>query len=333
MTRATISDVANAAGVSMKSVSRVINSEPNVSAKLRKKVEDAIAALGYVPELAARSLAGGRAFTLAVLFDNPSPNYTIKIQAGAYRACREHGYHLLIETIDSTRDDVGVQMQSILRTSRVDGFIVTPPLTECVAVLDMLEQHDMPYVRVAPVSHPGRSAAITIDDASAAREVARYLWQLGHRRVAIVNGPAEHGAAITRRIGFLDEIYKLGGDTVIEAYGGFAFDIGIAAGRELMSLPNPPTAIFATNDDSAAGVMSTIAEMGLKVPADVSVVGFDDSWIAKSVWPYLTTIFQPINDMAYSAANALIKRDEPLMQTALDYALVVRNSAAQPRGA
>ncbi len=337
--RTTIIDVAERAGVSWKTVSRVINGEPNVSAKTRAKVEDAVVLLGYVPDMAARSLAGSRTFTIGILFDNPSPNYTMKVQAGAYRACRDNGFHLLIENLESTGEDVGAQMASILRNTRVDGFVLTPPITESSAVMDLLEARAIPYVRIAPVSFPGRSPAFSIDDGAAAREIARHLWDLGHRRFGLVTGPIDHGAAGTRRAGFLAALAELGhaGD-VAEAYGGFVFEGGIEAGKTLLDRPAPPTAIFAMNDDSAAGVMSAAAQLGLNVPRDVAVAGFDDSWVAKSVWPYLTTIYQPITEMAHDATMMLIDRSggngvapEPGGNHLLDYGLMIRDSTGSPR--
>lgn len=327
--RATIIDVAKQAGVSWTTVSRVVNGENNVSDKSRAKVQAAIDALGYVPHMAARSLAGARAFTLGILFDNPSPHYIMKIQTGAYEACRAHGYHLLIENFESSRADFGQQIDAILLNARVDGYIVTPPLTENVELLDALEARKIPYARIAPVSFAGRSKALSIDDRAAAGEIAQHLWGLGHRRFGIVNGPTDHGAAGTRREGFLAALAQLGNTSpVAESFGGFFFEIGIQAGHELLTLAEPPTAIFAMNDDSAAGVMSAAAQLGLKVPNDIAIAGFDDSWIAQSVWPNLTTIYQPIREMAAAAAEMLIARNgsNGPAQLELAYKLVVRAS-------
>lgn len=329
---ATMADVARVAGVSLKSVSRVINNEPHVSAGLREKVEVAVAALDYVPDTAARSLAGARSFTIGVMFDNPSPNYTMKIMAGAYRACMARGYHLRIDNIDSTEATIPLiqQVEAILRHSRSDGFVLTPPLTDNLEVLDLLDSHGVRYVRVAPVSEPGRSPAVHIDDKAAASAVAQRLWDEGHRRFGLVNGPAEHGAASTRRDGFLQRLRELDPDAVVsEAYGGFAFAGGISAGRELIAARHPPTAIFATNDDMAAGVMVACAECQLKVPDQVSIIGFDDSWVAMSVWPYLTTVFQPIETMAEVAVDLLLDRGQeapPYADRMLDWRIVERAS-------
>ncbi|MEO8313187.1 MAG: LacI family DNA-binding transcriptional regulator [Pseudomonadota bacterium] len=334
MGRVTITDVARTAGVSMKSVSRVVNSEANVSARLRARVNAAIDSLGYVPHQAARSLAGGRALTIGLLFDNPSPHYTLKIQVGAYQACREHHYHLSIEHLNLGAGNEAHQVEDILRNVRVDGFVVTPPLTDSEIVLDALEARGIPYVRIAPVSFPRRSPAFAIDDDKAARVVAEHLWSLGHRRFGLVNGPSNHGAAARRRQGFLAALSDHGCTSIAETNAGFDFERGISAALELVSLPQPATAIFAANDDSAAGVMSGLAQCGLRVPEHVSVVGFDDSWIARAVWPYLTTIHQPIAEMAYAATQHLIRsynvKPAPRDAILLPFELIMRSTTAVP---
>lgn len=333
-TYSTMEDVARLAGVSLKSVSRVINAEPHVSAKLKAKVEAAIAELHYVPDTAARSLAGSRTFIIGLLFDNPSPNYTMNIQKGVYEACRANQYHLRIDNVDSSapREDFEAQLSALVRNSRCDGFVLTPPLTDNVILLDFLDRSGIRYARIAPELEQSRAPAVGIDDAAAAAAVARHLWDLGHRRIAVVRGPDSHLAAARRRESFLSTLRDLGLDEpVLEVDGGFSFEGGIRAGAEVVATTPRPTAIFATNDDSAAGVMAACSQAGLKVPQDISVCGFDDSWIARSVWPYLTTVRQPIEDMGRAAASLLLRRDEPedgMRQ--LDFHLVVRDSTAPP---
>jgi LacI family transcriptional regulator len=329
---ATMTDVADAAGVSLKSVSRVINNEPHVSPKLRAKVEAAIAALHYVPDTAARSLAGARSFTIGVLFDNPSPNYVMKVLAGAYRACVEQQYHLRIDQLDSSVDAAALDaaLDSIFRHSRSDGFVLPPPLSDDPRLLDALDRRGVRYSRLAPVLDPGRSMAVTIDDGAAAGRLADLMDDFGHRHFGVVNGPDSHGAASSRRSGFVQRLQERDpAVAIVEAYGGFAFEQGIAAGLTLLGQAHRPSAIFATNDDSAAGVMAACTQLGLVVPRDVSVCGFDDSWVAKTVWPYLTTIFQPIESMAYAAARMLLDRD-PTQRSdwvrELDFELVLRDS-------
>lgn len=329
MSRVTISDVAKSAGVSMKSVSRVINNEPNVSEKLREKVEAAVDSLGYVPDLAARSLAGGRSFTLGVLLDNPSPNYTMKLLTGAYRACRRHGYHLLMSNLDTTKSDLEDQLNDVLFNIRVDGLILTPPISSCGTTMAALEKRGIPYVRLAPIGFPERAPAISIDDERAGYEVGEHLIALGHKRFGIALGPQSHGAAGSRHKGFSNAIAAHGLPKPKEVVADFTFEGGIYAGHSLMEGPDCPTAIFATNDDSAAGVMAALSERQLRVPHDVSVVGFDDSWIARSVWPNLTTIYQPITEMAEEAAELLLQRHKQAHKNThrhLNYHLVERQS-------
>ncbi|MBZ9650304.1 LacI family DNA-binding transcriptional regulator [Sphingobium sp. 3R8] len=333
--RATIGDVAEMAGVSTKSVSRVINNERHVSPFLRRKVEAAIAALNYVPDMAARSLASTRSFTIAVLFDNPSPNYITKIQTGAYRACMENGYHLRVDHVDTnaSREACEARLMAVLRNARTDGFILTPPLCDIPLILDFLEGAGARYSRIAPVFDPERSRGVIMDDYCAAADVAELFWNLGHRRIAILNGPANHGVAPRRRQGFIDKLTQLGlREDILEAQGNFLFEDGIAATRQLLSVDSGITAIFATNDDSAAGAMAACAEAGLSVPGDISVCGFDDGWIARSVWPYLSTVHQPIEEMAYYAAKMLIENDGKSAELMiLPYYLVHRDSITIPR--
>jgi LacI family transcriptional regulator len=330
---ATMEDVARLAGVSLKSVSRVVNREPHVSQKLRAKVDAAIAALDYVPDMAARSLAGSRTFIIGLLIDNPSPNYTMKVQTGVYRACSESQYHLRIDQIDSTqpKESLDASLAAVLRNSRCDGFVLTPPLTDNSVVLDFFDREGVAYARIAPDIDPARAPGVVMDDFAAAGVVARHLWSLGHRNFGLITGPVSHGASHFRRQGFLQALEELGAtQTVVEANGRFEFEGGIKAGLELLEANPRPTAIFATNDDSAAGVMVACSRNGLVVPRDISVCGFDDSWVARSVWPYLTTIYQPIEEMGYAAAQLILDRDRDRQRlVTLPFRLVERDSVAE----
>ncbi len=329
---ATMQDVAGMAGVSMKSVSRVINGEPHVSAKLRAKVEAAIAVLDYVPDLAARSLAGARSFEIGVLMGEMGPSYNGQVVAGAYRACIEHQHHLRIDTLphDSCGSELSGHLERILRGSRCDGFVVVPPYCEMPEVLDMLDAHNIRYSLISPSSGLSRAPGVQMDDVAAARQMAELFWKHGHRRFGLVNGRTGHQAAVIRRAGFLDRLREFDpAIEVVESDGAFMFDKGIEAGLVLLSRPDRPTAIFALNDDSAAGVIAACNQLGLKVPDQVSVAGFDDNWVAKSVWPHLTTIRQPVEEMAHLAATLLLDRHaakEASGLRTLDFELIERQS-------
>ena len=332
--RSTMEDVANRAGVSLKSVSRVVNGEAHVSDKLRAKVMEAVHALGYVPDVAARSLAGVRSFTITVLFDNPSPNYNMKIQAGAYRACRDTGYHLRIEELDSSQSEIemAAQVSSILQKARCDGYVLTPPLSDNARILDLLEEAGQSYVRVAPVLDPDRSSAVETDDFVASGQVAQLFHDLGHARVAVITGPEKHGKASFRREGFLQVMNAVRpGVTILEEVGDFTFHSGIEAGKRLFGRCKPPLAVFATNDDMAAGVINAAQQMGYRVPEDISICGFDDGIIATTVWPFLTTIHQPIAGLACEAVKMLIgKAASPPTTKLISSYLVERDSVAAP---
>ncbi|WP_183030089.1 LacI family DNA-binding transcriptional regulator [Altericroceibacterium spongiae] len=331
--RVTMADVAREAGVSLKSVSRVVNGEAHVSASLREKVEHAVAQLGYVPHMAARSLAGNRSFTICLLFDNPSPNYKMKIQTGCYKACWEAGYQLRIEEIRpaETWDALEKQLLPVLHQRQSDGLVLTPPLADDPRVLDLIEKAGLPYVRIAPTADPGRSKAADMDDYAAAGDVARLFYAHGHRRhVAIINGPLAHGRSECRRQGFIETFQRLQPDiSVMEEMGDFTFFSGIEAGKRLLARKPRPTAIFVTSDDMAAGVLNAAQQRGLNVPEDVSVCGYDDGIIAMTVWPYLTTIRQPIAEMAETGVRMLLDwADRDIVTRQIGYELIERDSVA-----
>lgn len=306
--RVTIVEVAEAAGVSLKTVSRVINREPHVRPQLAEKVQSVIDRLGFVPNSAARSLAGSRSFVLAAIFDNPSPFYLATLQAGAMEACRAAGYHLVIEEVSLHRADAMEEFGRTLRTARFDGAILSPPLTDSEAVLEQLESRRIPYVRLSPKTAGARSPAFYSDEEEGARQVARHLWGLGHRHIGFVSGPPDHLASACRRDGFTSMLRELGEDfELVEVAGDFSFKSGMSAGIHLVG-GNKVSAIFASNDDMAAGVIAAAVRLGRRVPDEVSIVGFDDSPIAELVWPPMTTVRQPIAAMAAAAAQLLIDR-------------------------
>lgn len=328
----TMNDVADCAGVSIKSVSRVINNEPHVSVRLRARVEQAIAQLGWVPDTAARSLAGARSFVIGVMFDNPSPNYTMKVVAGVYAACIENQYHLRFDNIATASEDAAAitrRLDEVFRLGRCDGFVLTPPLCDHTVVLDYLDARGIRYSRIAPAHDRDRAPAAVMDDFGAGGDVAALFHRHGHRRIGVINGPEHHSAALLRREGFVTRMAALNPEAIVtDVRGDFTFQSGIAAGLDLLSARRHPSAIFATNDDMAAGVIAACNQMGLSVPGDVSVCGFDDSWVASAVFPYLTTVHQPIEGMAHAAAMMLIDRKPPATPVLrqLDHRLIERDS-------
>ena len=335
MKKVTIMDVARQAGVSMKSVSRVINNEASVRPDLKAKVDKAVAELGYRPNFAARALAAGRSFFLGILFDNPSPGYTLQILNGAYAACRAAGFQLVIESVDTSASDIRETMNDLLASARLDGMVVTPPACDNAAVIAALDARKLPYVLLAPIRDNPEIASVRSNDAAAVHDLVRHLWSLGHRRFGLIDGPATHGASHWRREAFVAALEERGHapSDIVTATGEFTFSSGIGAGLQIMRAPEPPTAIFAENDDMAAGVFAAAAQLGVKIPDDLSVVGFDDSWIARSVWPELTTMRQPIFEMAEEAVRLLLdfRKTSEVGKKTFDCTLVTRGSTAPPR--
>lgn len=348
MASVTIYDVAARAGVSIKTVSRVMNKEPNVRPAMRDRVLQAAGELGYSPNLSARSLAGSRSFVIAVFVDaaltidhwrsERGADYLSRIQLGATLECREAGYHLLIELIDHEGPQVRQEVAALLAALKPDGVILTPPSSDNPVVLELLDKAGTPYVRLGPERAEGLGPRVHMDDVAAAREMTEHLIGLGHKRIGFIVGEPRYGASQARREGYLAAM-KAHGLPVSEGLvrqGDFTFQSGMVEAKALLALPDRPTAIFASNDDMALGCVAAIAEAGLMTPGDVSVAGFDDSPSSRFSRPQLTTVRQPVAEMSSVAAKLLIaqaktneasERPEDIL---LPFELIHRASTAPP---
>lgn len=325
-----IDDVAARAGVSIKTVSRVMNGEPAVRPVMRERVKAAVAELNYRPNQSARGLAGNRSYLLALLYDNPSPSYLASTQSGILAACQAGDYGMVLQPVDCTAGNLLSQVEDFLQRSRVDGLVLTPPVCDRQDLVAMLRDRNIAHVSIAPPD-PGEGMAVTLDDRGAAREMTEYLLSCGHRRVAFIKGHPAHGAGQRRYDGYCDAIARAGieEDPALVAQGQFSFESGVECAAGLLGVDNPPTAIFAANDDMAAGVMSSALERGLRIPDDLAVAGFDDSQLSRQIWPALTTVRQPVRDMGRTAAEILlanIKNSDAAEIEQLPYALMIRRS-------
>lgn len=308
----TINDVARLAGVSIKTVSRVMNNEPNVRDETRVKVKEAANLLHYRPNLLARSLAGARSFMLALLYHNPVPTYIMQMHHGVVKRCRQNNYHLLAEPQDLQGGEVERSIAGLLATIRLDGVILTPPLCDMAVVLQTIEAAGVPYVRIAPFLYPGRTATVRMDETRGAYEMTQYLQKMGHRDIGFIMGHPEHGGTHLRYQGFVTAMRDAGLEPRAEwiKQGYFSFESGVEAGKALFAKGAPrPTAIFSSNDDMAFGIMSVAQQLGIRIPQDLSIAGFDDTPGCELIWPHLTTIKQPVMDMAYAAADILLERN------------------------
>lgn len=328
----TIDDVAEKAGVSAKTVSRVLNNEPNVRPAKRELVMKAARELGYRPNPAARSLAGSRSFLLAHLHDNPVPEYVNAVNTGIYEACRAKGYFLLPELVDRKAPDFLDRLQSFLMTSRADGVVLTPPLCDDADILALLNDNGTAYASLSPARQPENTAVMRLDDRVAAMEMVRHLVRLGHKKIAFIAGPAGHNASTGRREGYLDAMDEAGLKVTPNqiAEGDYSLRSGLEAARKLISIDPKPTAIFAANDDMAVGAMTAVMAAGFQIPGDISIAGYDDTRLASAVWPPLTTIRQPVVEMGRRAAERLMNPEEDAaLEEVFDFELIVRQSTGK----
>jgi LacI family transcriptional regulator len=319
--RPTIEDVASLAGVSIKTVSRVVNREPNVRASTQDKVESAIAELGYTPNPSAQNLASRRARLIVLIYDDPSAyavpssGYIINMQEGALRACRERGFELAIYPCNYRDNDVSKDLQELITRARPSGIVLAAPLSNMPEIVDAIRLTETPCVRLSSGSANGKEYSVATDDREICIEMTRHLASLGHERIAFVEGNREHKAVANRFDGYKDGLEQSGlaFDSKLVAQGDNSIGSGEKCAEQLLRLEPRPTAIFCANDDMAAGVVRVATRLGINVPTDLSVAGFDDIALAQQIFPALTTIRQPLSAMAEEASRALIDgaRGEP----------------------
>jgi LacI family transcriptional regulator len=331
VSRKTIHDVARAAGVAIKTVSRVLNDEPNVRPETRARVLAAAELLRYQPSLSARSLAGRRSFLIGLVYENPSANYLVDLQHGAMARCRQEKFRLFVHQCSGRGEELIRDVIGLVDQTHVDGLIVSPPLSESARLIEALDQHNLPFVRIAPSDFKHPSPYVDMDDEGAAREMTEYLIASGHTRIGFIIGHPNHIASSLRLRGYRAalERQRIAFDAAYVKQGYFVFESGLEAARELLTMPAPPTAVFASNDDMAAGVLLAAHELAIPVPQRLSIAGFDDTYISRIVWPRLTTVHQPTYDLAFSATNLLLQslKDGDAPKTArLPYKLIRRES-------
>ena len=315
--KATINGVAELAGVSIKTVSRVVNNEPNVRESTREKIESAIARLNYRPNLSARNLASQRSHLIGLLYDDPaayelpSAGYIIELQEGVLNACKLVKYDLLIHPCNYRDENLDEELTSMIEQRRPLGIILAAPLSNMPGIVKTIEDTGTPLVRLSPGERCADKLTVATNDQEICAEMTRYLASLGHRRIAFITGHQGHKAVGKRFEGYRDGLINTGlnfsEQLVVE--GDNSFVSGRHAARQLLKNSNPPTAIFAANDDMAVGVLLVAAQLGLKVPEDLSVAGFDDIALARQVSPALTTIRPPLVRMAEHATQMLIREN------------------------
>lgn len=344
MRRPTIKHVAERAKVSLKTVSRVINNEPSVMQGTRARVLRAIAELDYEPDPSARNLRSGTPFVIGLVYDNPNPYHIIGVQNGVLAACRETGFGLQIQPCDSTSPLLAEALTEFVQRSRLAGLVLTAPMSERPELVAALTARGIELVRIiAATEDPGEGVpCVFVDDRDAAYAITEHLIQLGHQRIGLLMGGPAHRSSSERHAGYEQALkdYGITPDKHLMVPGDYTFDDGFRGARRLLALREPPTAIFGSNDEIAAGVLAAANSIGMNVPYDLSIAGFEDSPFSRQSWPPLTTAKQATEDIARHAARLLIAR---LRHDAYDEApialhnqgftpqLVVRGSTAPVR--
>ena len=332
-------DVAKRAGVSLKTVSRVLNNEPHVQTSVRERVRVAVSDLGYIPSASARSLRSSRTYVIHLISHSTRSNFANTIQFSALQSCQGAGYRMEVSMLDRAEATSQKKLQAwfdgLFSSGKPDGVILVPPLSNDEAIGKILDAAEIPVVRIGPNEIKDGNSTVLIDDRAAAKEAVDYLIGLGHERIGFIRGKEDQDATHERYKGYRDALAAadLEFNQALEKPGLFDFQSGLTSGSELLSLPKAerPTAIFACHDDMAAGVLVAAHGLGSVVPDDLSVFGFDDSEIAEKMWPALTTIRQPLQQygsVAMDILTAIAGRKQVIEQEThtLPYLLVPRQS-------
>ena len=328
-------DVAKQAGVSPMTVSRTLSGSSYVEPGLQRRVQAAVATLRYCPNVAARNLARAHSVHIGLLYNNPSEAYLNELLVGVLEESSRAGCQIVLEKC-SSRDERAT-VERLVRAG-VGGVILPPPLSDSKLALAALRAARVPFVEVATGRANAGGLSVRIDDFRAAQAMTRYLLSVGHRKLGFIVGAANQTVSAQRRAGFeqalRDADVPIRPEWVKE--GSFSYRSGLLAAQGILDAARRPTAIFASNDDMAGAAIAVAHRSGLDVPGDLTVVGFDDTPLATTLWPALTTIRQPVADMARKAVSVLLEeirrrqRGETLapLQVFMNFSLVKRASSA-----
>ena len=309
--RTTIFDVAREAGVSIKTVSRVVNNEPNVRDATRERVRAVIDTLHYRPNSAARGLSAKRSFVIGLVYENSEEfSYTKDLLRGVLNACEEHHYSLLLRPVTLPSATIGKDVESFVRLTGAEGIVLPAPIGDMPAVTEILAGLNIPIAAISPKRRVESGISVQCREAEATFALTEHLIEQGHRRIGFIKGHPDHGASVERLRGYRDALdaHDMTHDQRLIADGLFTFETGRLAAMNLLDRQQPPTAILASNDEMACGAMHAALELGLTIPRDLSIVGFDDTAVAARLWPPLTTVRQPITKMAETATTMLIEK-------------------------
>lgn len=309
MKSATINDVATHAGVSKKTVSRVINNEANVSEETRNKVKQSIATLGFKRNPLGMALAKNRSFFIALLSDNPSPGYLMNLQKGILQCCTKEQMGLFLYDCSYRSQSLVREIAELVENTLVDGLILAPPICDKIELLEMLDTNNINYIKIGS-KDINNGESIGFNGTKSSYDMTNYLMKLGHKNIGFILGHPDQDSSKRSEQGFR-QAYTEANLEVNESFvvqGYYTYQSGIEAATVLLSRTVRPTAIFAANDEMAVGVLYEIQRQGLRVPDDISICGIDDISITTKVWPNITTMRQPLLSIGYQAASLLIER-------------------------
>lgn len=328
----TINDVARLANVSKKTVSRVINDGPFVHKDTRDRVQKVIDETGYVPDPQARGLAFRRSFLIGLIYENPNAQYVVNVQMGLLDALRGSGFELVVHPCDRASPNFLTDIRAFVERQKLYGVVMVPPTSEEDRVAVLMEEIGCEYVRIASVDLDTPEHMLVSHDRLGGEAAARHLAGLGHREVGFISGPNDFRSSHERRAGFVAALAEHGLSLPPRLIyeGAYTFESGLTAGEALLALKPRPTAIFAANDEMAAGLLQAARNHSLRVPEDLSIVGYDDFKIAMVVYPQLTTVRSPSRMIARIAGEMLLGKEIETAQEDLRPSLVVRGSTAPP---
>lgn len=341
----TIKHVAADAGVSLQTVSRVINDGPNVRPEMKERVQASIDRLGYVPSIAAQRMGGAHSYLILALNDRDrtiaewearqGSDWVNQMLLGGMLTAGKYGYRMMVELVDTHADHVERELASTLAALQPDGVILTPPHSENPHITEFLSEQGIPFARIGSVA-PGPGIAMTMGDEFNAAMATEYLAGLGHRRIGFIAGSPEYSLSAWRVNGWRRAMEAAGLEVEgLLAQGDFSFESGLVAARALLESAERPTAIIASSDQMALATLDTARAMGMAIPQELSLVSFDNTPIVNFSDPALTAIDQPIARTTSRAVELLIEAaregnwpDEPVR---IRGTLVERGSTAPPR--
>lgn len=344
----TIHDVARVAGVSIKTVSRVLRDEPYVADATRATVHRVAQQLGYVPHPSARNLASSVSNVIALVtlaaargtHSQAGHEYLMGLQMGVLSVCQALDFGLMLVAIPRQTEAAIQEMQHRVKARQVGGFIIAPPACDLPCLLSTMDAAGLRYAAISPSSLECSGPWVAANESDAVRRLTLHLVDAGHRRIALLLGDPGSRGAVERLAGYRDALTERGiaYQPAWVEQAGFAFDRGREAAHRLLKRTPQPTAILAANDDCAAGVIAAAHERGMTLPDDLSVTGYDDVDLARKVWPGLTTVRQPLEELAAVATRQLIALmqpnrrtgDTPPMHVTLQTDLVLRGSVSAP---